>query len=348
MTTVWQHVAARTEHVVVGPGTLSRLPALCDQLGMTRVVVVTGRTLSERTPLVAEVAELLGARHAATYAGIREHVPASVRDELVAVLRDRGADGVVSLGGGSPIDGTKAAIHAIDAGAIPHLAVPTTLSAAEFTPMAGVTDDASAVKSGVAAPRLTPRTVVLDATVTVHTPERLWLSTGIRALDHAVETVYAPEGDRFAEVLALEAIRRLRVWLPRSQADPADLRPRQELQVAAWWSILGLPSVTVAPSHPLGRLLGPIGSIGHGITSCVLLPAAIDWTAARHPERVLPLCAAFDVDAPGQVGAACRALIAGLGLPVNLAQAGVDDAAVSRVLERVPAEWAPVLEASRH
>jgi len=347
VSTPWQHVAARTERVVVGPGTLSRLPGLCDELGMTRVVVVTGRTLRERTPLPAAVEALLRDRHAATFAGIREHVPASVRDELVGLLRERGADGVVSLGGGSPIDGAKAAIHARDGGATPHIAVPTTLSAAEFTPTAGITDDATAVKGGVAAPGLTPRTVVLDAEVTVHTPERLWLSTGIRALDHAVETVYAPEGDRFAEVLALEAIRRLRVWLPRSQADPAELEARQQLQVAAWWSILGLPSVTVAPSHPLGRLLGPLGGIGHGITSCVLLPAAIEWTASRHPERVLPLCAAFGVAAPAEVGAACRALIAGLGLPVSLAEAGLDEAAIARVRERVPPEWAPVLEASR-
>ena len=347
MTSPWQHVAARTERVVVGPGTLSRLPELCDELGMTRVVVVTGRTLQQATPVVAAVESLLGARHAGTDAGIREHVPASVRDALVGLLRDRDADGVVSVGGGSPIDGAKAAVHAYSGGATPHLAIPTTLSAAEFTPTAGVTDDSTALKSGVAAPSLAPRTVVLDAEVTLPTPERLWLSTGIRALDHAVETVYAVEGDRFAELLALEAIRRLRHWLPRSQADPGAIEARQELQVAAWWSILGLPSVTVAPSHPLGRLLGPLGGIGHGITSCVLLPAAIDWVAARRPERVRPLCPVFDAGTPGEVGAACRTLIAGLGLPVSLAEAGVDEPAIRRLLELIPADWVAVVDAAR-
>ena len=346
MTSAWQHVAARTERIVVGPGTSARLPGLCDELGMTAVVVVTGRTLSRDTPVVATLERLLGGRHGATFSAMREHVPASLRDELTRLLADPAFDGVVSVGGGSPIDGAKAAILA-SGRSLPHLALPTTLSGAEFTPTAGITDDATSMKSGVADPALTPRTVVLDAEVTVHTPERLWLSTGIRALDHAVETVYAPEGDRFAELLALEAIRRLRAWLPHSHTDPSDLEARQELQVAAWWAILGLPSVSVAPSHPLGRLLGPLAGIGHGITSCVFLPAAIDWVAGRSPERVLPLCEPFDVATPAQVGAACRVLIGSLGLPVSLAAAGVDDAVVERLLGLIPADWAAVVRAAQ-
>jgi maleylacetate reductase len=346
MTVVWQHVAAATERVVVGAGSRSRLGELCDAQGMSRVVVVTGRTLHDQTPVIRDVEALLGTRHAATFAGMREHVPATAAAALLEELRSHAADGVVSVGGGSPIDGAKVALHAYDAGATPHLAMPTTLSAAELTPMAGVTDDSTLIKSGVAGNRLTPRVVILDPEITVHTPARLWLSTGIRALDHATETVYAPEDDRFASFLAVESIRRLRRWLPVSKADDSDIAAREQLQIAAWWSVQGLPGVTVAPSHALGRLLGPLAGVGHGITSCVLLPASIDYTAHIAPDRVARLTGAYAVTDVFGVAAACRELIADLGLPTSLREAGVGVDARDRLISLIPDEWKGIVNAA--
>ena len=344
--TAWEHRFAATEHVVVGTGTLARLPDECTARGFTRVAVVTGRTLRERTPVIAEVERLLGDRHVATYSGISEHVPASSVQELAALLRESRADGAVSVGGGSPIDGTKAALYHLDEGRTTQIAVPTTLSAAEFTPTAGVTDDATRRKGGVAHPRLTPRSVILDPEITLHTPERLWLSTGIRALDHAVESVYAPEGDALAIELGLRAIAMLRDALPRCRADAADLGARQDAQVAAWYSGMCLAATTVMPSHPLGRVLGASFGVGHGITSCVLLPASIDWTARQEPQRVQPLCSAFGVSAPDQVGAACRDFIASLGLPTSLREAGLDEQALQRYLEMIPPDWHEIARAA--
>jgi maleylacetate reductase len=346
MAATWEHRFATTERVIVGPGTLSRLAGECERCGMDRVVVVTGRTLRERTPVIAEVERLLGDRRAATYSGISEHVPASGVEELAQLLRGSGAGGAVAVGGGSPIDATKAALHRLDGGATKQIAVPTTLSAAEFTSTAGVTDDATRRKGGVAADALAPRSVILDAQLTVHTPERLWLSTGIRALDHAVESVYATEGDRLAIELGLRAIAMLRDTLPRCHEDAQDVEARQQAQVAAWYSGIGLAATTVMPSHPLGRVLGATFGVGHGITSCVLLPASIDWQAQREPERVAPLCDAFDVQRPEQVGAACREFVASLGLPTTLRDAGLDDAALQRYLEMIPAEWHAIARAA--
>jgi alcohol dehydrogenase class IV len=346
MAATWEHRFNASEHVVVGPDTVQRLPAECDARGMSRVVVVTGRTLRERTPVIAEVERLLGERRVATYSGITEHVPASAVQELTGVLRDSRADGVVSVGGGSPIDGSKAALYHLDGGTTVQIAVPTTLSAAEFTPTAGVTDDATRRKGGIADPRLTPRSVILDPRITVHTPERLWLSTGIRALDHGVETVYAPEGDHFAIELALRAIAMLRRALPACRADAADLDARQEAQVAAWYSGIGLAAVSVMPSHPLGRVLGASFGVGHGITSCVLLPASIDWMAQQSPDRVMPLCEAFGVAQPGEVGNACREFVRGLGLPTTLREAGLDEQALQRYLALIPEDWQPIARAA--
>jgi maleylacetate reductase len=346
MAATWSHRFAATEHVVVGPGALASLPDECDGLGMHRVVVVTGRSLREKTPVIAEAERLLGERRAATFAAITEHVPASGVEALTEVLRSSGADGAVAIGGGSPIDATKAALHALDGGQTRQIAVPTTLSAAEFTPTAGVTDDATRRKGGVAGYLLTPRAVILDPEVTVHTPERLWLSTGIRALDHAAETVYAPEGDHFAVELSLRAIAMLRSALPASRHDPRDLALRQEAQVAAWYSSFGLAAMALMPSHPLGRILGAGFGVGHGITSCVLLPSSIDWMAEREPDRVAPLCAAFEVRQPSEVGAACRAFVASLGLPTTLREAGLDDAALQRYLEMIPEQWRDIARAA--
>jgi alcohol dehydrogenase class IV len=346
MAETWAHRFARTEHVVVGPAAVRRLPEECDALGFSRVVVVTGRSLRERTPLIAEVEGLLGARHAATFSGVTEHVPGGAVEQLTSLLRDSHADGAVAVGGGSPIDATKAALYHLDEGHTAQIALPTTLSAAEFTPTAGVTDEQTRRKGGVAHPRLTPRAVILDPELTTHTPERLWLSTGIRALDHAVESVYAPEDDRLAMELCLQAVAVLRRALPACRADAADLSARQEAQVAAWYSGMGLASTTVRPSHPLGRVLGASFGVGHGITSCVLLPASVEWMAAQEPRRVQRLCGAFEVAAAEQVGGAIRSFVAALGLPTSLRQVGLDEPALQRYLEMIPEEWHAIARAA--
>lgn len=346
MATTWSHRFAGTEQVTVGPGCVATLPEQCDARGMANVVVVTGRTLHEQTPVIRRVEQLLGARHAATYAGIREHTPAGAVEELAELLRSSAADGVVSIGGGSPIDGSKAALWHYDGGETPQIAIPTTLSAAEFTYTAGVTDEATRRKGGFIDPRLTPRAVLLDPELTLHTPERLWLSTGIRALDHAIETIYAPEGDRFAVEHGLRAVELLRHALPACRADATDLAAREEAQVAAWYSGIGLAAVTARPSHPLGRVLGAGFGIGHGITSCVLLPASIDFVAAATPQLVTPLCTQFAVATPGEVGAAVGAFIASLGLPTTLRGAGLDADALEQFIAMIPAEWAGIARAA--
>jgi alcohol dehydrogenase class IV len=346
MAETWEHRFAGTERVVAGPGSVEALPELCDERGMRRVVLVTGRSLREKTPVISRVEQILGGRHVTTYSGVREFVPAGAVRELTALLREHGADGVVSVGGGSPIDASKAALYHHDEGNSPQIAVPTTLSAAEFTPTAGITDEQTRRKSGVVHPRLTPRAVVLDPEITIYTPDRLWLSSGIRALDHAVETVYAPEHDRFATDLALRAIALLRESLPACRHDPADLDARATAQRAAWYSGMGLAAVTVRPSHPMGRVLGSAFGIGHGITSCVLLPAAIDWMAARDPESVGPLATAFDVQQPTEVGDAVRAFAAQLGLPTTLQEAGLDSDALHEFIHMIPEEWAPIARAA--
>lgn len=306
-------------------------------------MIVSSATLYRDTAMVSGLEQTLKPHHLATFTKLSQHTPAAAVEELATLLRELRADAVVSVGGGSVIDGCKAALHSRGAGSAVHLALPTTLSGAEFTATAGVTDAGTGQKRSVFDRRAAPRVVILDPEITLATPERLWLASGIRAVDHAVETVLSPIQDELCTHLALEALRHLRSDLPQCRREPEDLSARHRAQVAAWWAALGLASVPMGPSHSLGRLLGAPFEIPHGITSCVLLPAVISQIARSEPSRMAPLVSAFEVAGPQEVADGCRALIAGLGLPTTLAAAGLAAADLPVYLETVPAAWRDVV-----
>ncbi|MGH7692098.1 MAG: iron-containing alcohol dehydrogenase [Candidatus Dormibacteria bacterium] len=338
------HVSSPVQRVLHGAGVRQLLPAELQRLGATRAVLACSATLAHQTPAVQELERALADLHQATYTGLSQHTPEAAVAELAAQLRELGADAVVSVGGGSVIDGCKAAVH--QAGAeIVHLALPTTLSGAEFTASAGITDAASRQKRRVEDRGAAPRVVFLDPELSRHTPPRLWLGSGIRALDHAVETICSEVTDPLADHLAQEAIRRLRQALPACHRDPGDDSARYSAQLAAWWAALGLASVPMGPSHSLGKLLGAPFGIPHGITSCVLLPVVIERTAELEPGRIAALAAPFQVGGPRAVAGACRELVGELGLPTSLAAAGLTRDQLPIYLETVPREWRGAIEA---
>lgn len=337
------HVSSPVERVLHGVGTATSLPEELHLLEASRVVVVSSATLCRETTVVSALELALKSHHLATFTKLSQHTPEAAVEELAALLSELRADAVVSVGGGSVIDGCKAALHARGADSAVHVALPTTLSGAEFTASAGVTEGTTGQKRSVFDRRAAPRVVILDPQLTLATPDRLWLGSGIRAVDHAVETVWSPIQDELGTHLALEALRRLRTALPQCHHDPQDLSARHRAQVAAWWAALGLASVPMGPSHSLGKLLGAPFGIPHGITSCVLLPAVIREVASSEPARVAPLAAAFEVDGPQEVADGCRALIAGLGLPASLSEAGLSAADLPAYLESVPARWRDVV-----
>lgn len=337
------HVSSPVERVLHGSGAVASLPEELHLLEATRVVIVSSATLYRETPVVAALEQALQPHHLATFTKLSQHTPETAVEELATLLRELRADAVVSVGGGSVIDGCKAALHARGAESAVHLALPTTLSGAEFTASAGITDTATRQKRSLFDRRAAPRVVVLDPQLTLATPDRLWLASGIRAVDHAVETVVSPIPDELCTYLALEALRRLRTALPECHRDPRDLSARHRSQVAAWWAALGLASVPMGPSHSLGKLLGACFEIPHGITSCVLLPAVLGQIASSEPARLKPLASAFGVSGPQEVADGCRALIRGLGLPATLSAAGLASADLPAYLETVPASWREVV-----
>lgn len=327
------------ERVLIGPGSRRGLGPELERLAVTGAVLVCSRTLAERSPFAREVERLIGERHRSTFTGLSQHTPEAAVAALATEIRGSRADALISLGGGSVIDGCKVALHQVGVEPGLHVALPTTLSGAEFTAPAGVTESASRQKRRVVDRGTAPRVVILDPELTLATPPDLWLGSGMRALDHAVETLLSPVQDPLAQELALMAVPKLLRALCRCREDPAALGPRGEAQVAAWWAALGLASVPMGPSHSLGKLLGSPFDIPHGITSAVLLPVVIERTAELEPERVALLAPAFGVTSATEVAPSCRRLAQDLGLPTTLAGAGLSRADLPRYLDSLPPQW---------
>jgi alcohol dehydrogenase len=308
----------RLEKVAFGPGKAAGLGHELERRGLKRALVVTGKTLG-RSKLLDKVTGAAGSRLAGVFKGASQHVPSRTVTALVEDYKRTGADCMVSFGGGSPIDTVKvaakrilegsrpgaAAAHTIDfeATEVPggpdliHIALPTTLSAGEFTPIGGVTDESSNVKGGVVDPRLAPRTIILDPELTVETPAWLWTATGMRAMDHAVEVIYSSRHQLIADTLAARAISLLVNHLPASlkTTGAESVTHRGHCQLAAWFSIFGIMSTRVGISHALGHQIGPMWDVPHGVTSCITLPHVMRFMAGVAPERFGAIAEGFGV-----------------------------------------------------
>ena len=344
----------RLEKVIFGPGAVAGLGKELERRGLKRAVVVTGKTLG-KSKLLDVVTGAMGPRCAAVYKGAAQHVPASTVRELTAEMTRVDADAVISFGGGSPIDTAKVAAASImmgrdaTAGAsgidlsgansavngrdLIHIAVPTTLSAGEYTPAGGVTDESTLVKGGVVDPRLQPRTIFNDPALSLETPNWLWVATGMRAFDHAVEAIYSIRHQLIADTLATKAIKLLVEHLPLSVKTTGDdsLSHRGYCQMAAWFSIFGGMNTRFGVSHALGHQIGPKWDVPHGVTSCITMPHVMRFMADIAPERFGPIAEGLGVKfdlANARAGALecadCVAkFIAQFDVPHSLKEAGV-------------------------
>jgi len=278
------------ERVHFGPGSIARLSEELDKIKSQRPFLITGQTIFEKTRLVDTVEKASRRRFVGVFSGVKQHAPISGIKRAISEAEKARADSLISLGGGSPIDSTKVVVKELSENfakpIIPHLAIPTTLSAAEFSYSAGMTDDTSKEKTGVRDPKLVPRIIFLDPEITVDTPSWLWACTGIRSLDHAVESIYSPRHQPYVDTLALECIKLLFQNLKSSTNNPTEIGPRLACQMAAWMSFAGVQSVGTGLSHAIGRVIGATWDIPHGITSCLTLAEVMRQKARKYPERL--------------------------------------------------------------
>lgn len=349
------------ETVTFGRPAAEAAAGLAADWGAERVMILASGTLNRETDVVSTVAAALGPKHAGTFDRMPAHTPRSAVIEATAMAREAGADLLVTVGGGSVTDGAKAVCLALANGArtvedmdriragnpveaptVRQLSIPTTLSAGEFSALCGVTDTRTSTKEGFRHPLLVPRATVLDPAVTVHTPEWLFLSTGIRAVDHCAEGICSLESHPYGDAQALEGLRRLAAGLPRVKADPADLEARLDCQLGCWLSMGPLSTgVPMGASHGIGYVLGALHGVPHGHTSCLMLPATMRWNRPANADRQARAAAAMG-RTDGDLAAALEALIAGLGMPTRLSEVGIGPDAFDAIAAgAMKTPWAP-------
>jgi maleylacetate reductase len=222
------------------------------------------------------------------------------------------------------------------------ISVPTTIAGGEFSAIAGVTNAAARVKEMLRHDLAMPRAAILDPAVTVHTPQWLWLSTGIRAVDHCVEGLCSREAHPFADAQALKGLSMLAQALPRVKVAPHDLDARMDCQIGTWLSMAPLSSgVPMGASHGIGYVLGAVHAVPHGYTSCVMLPAVMRWNNCENAARQALVAAAM-----GQPGADAGDVLDGfiraLGLPRSLREVNVASEHFDRIAEQaMGTPWIP-------
>ncbi|MDP6343870.1 MAG: iron-containing alcohol dehydrogenase, partial [Alphaproteobacteria bacterium] len=284
----------RQERVIFGKPAAQAVAEEAHRLAVGRLFVVCANSLSRKTDAIEAIGEALGHHYVGRFDKCVEHTP---RESVIAAAdaaRHADPDLIVTIGGGTAIDTAKVMLiclaqgvrtpeemddlHvSIDADGAPHIPViapspirqiivPTTLSGAEFSNLGGCTDSRRKVKDAYTAPDICGQSVILDPEITRHTPEWLWLSTGIRAIDHAVEAVCSSAAQPFTDALALHALRLFATALRRNHHSPDDLAARLDSQQAVWMAASSINRVPYGASHGIGHALGAMAGVSHGHT----------------------------------------------------------------------------------
>jgi maleylacetate reductase len=296
------------DEVVFGQPAANAIVAQMDRLRAARAFLMVSGTLNRQTDEIATIRNALGARCAGIFDAMPQHTPREAVIAAAEQARAANADVIVTVGGGSITDGAKAvslclandvrSVEGIDTiravkGVVPpmkaptvrQISVPTTIAGGEFTSICGVTNQRTKVKEMLRHELAMPRVVILDPAMTVHTPDWLFLSTGIRAVDHCVEGLCSREAHPYADAQAMKGLAMLASGLPRVKANPGDLDARMDCQIGTWLSTGPLAAgVPMGASHGIGYVLGAAYGVPHGYTSCVMLPAVMRWNTQENSQ----------------------------------------------------------------
>ena len=353
------------DEVVFGHPAAGAIVAQMDRLGAARAFLMVSGTLNRQTGEIEKIRKALGSRCVATFDAMPPHTPREAVIAAAEQARAAGADLIVTVGGGSITDGAKAVqlclandvrtvedierirthkgvAPPMNAPTVRQISVPTTIAGGEFSAIAGVTNARTKIKEMLRHELVMPRAAILDPAITVHTPEWLFLSTGIRAVDHCVEGICSLEAHPYADAQAVRGLSMLAQALPRVKANPGDLDARMDCQIGTWLSMAPLSAgVPMGASHGIGYVLGAVFDAPHGYTSCVMLPSVMRWNKQDNAERQ-----ALVSEAMGQPGKDAAdvldGFIRGLGLPRSLREVRVSPEHFEAIAEQaMRTPWIP-------
>ena len=312
-----------------------------------RVFLLASGTLNRNTDEIDKIRRSLGNKCVGEFFDMSPHTP---RKDVVAATKlamEKKADLIVTFGGGSLTDAAKAITlcisnnitevskldelrngNSVDGGtligpSIPQITIPTTLSGGEFSAISGVTDESSKTKELFRHPGIMPKVVILDPAPTIHTPEWLFLSTGIRAVDHCVEGICSMLSHPYGDAQAIQGLSLLSSGLVSVKNNPSDLEARLNCQLGTWMSMAPLASgVPMGASHGIGYVLGAAFDIPHGHTSCIMLPAVMRWNEKANYSRQVRVSQAMG-SPERSAGQLLEKLIQDLGMPTRLSDVDI-------------------------
>jgi maleylacetate reductase len=319
--------------VVFGSGTVTQLRTEAERLGVHRVLVLSTRGRGEVQ--AREVAALLGDLAVGIHAGAIMHTPIEATEKAVQVARELAADAVVAVGGGSTTGLGKAIALRTD---LPQIVLPTTYAGSEMTPILGETKDG--VKTTQRTLKVLPEVVIYDVDLTIGLPPAIAATSGMNAMAHAVEALYAKDRNPVISLMAEEGLAALARALPRIAGDPQDPAARSDALYGAWLCGTCLGSVGMALHHKLCHVLGGAFDLPHAETHTIILPHAVAYNALAAPDAMARVARALGAADPAR---AIFELAGRLGAKQALRDIGMPADGIERAVEMTMAApyWNP-------
>ncbi|WP_337269422.1 maleylacetate reductase [Oryzifoliimicrobium ureilyticus] len=310
--------------VIFGSGTISRLGDEANRLGVHRVLVLS---TPEQAGHAEEIARHLGDRVAGIYSKATMHTPVEITSDAMQVVETVGADAVISIGGGSTTGLGKAIAFRTD---LPQIVVPTTYAGSEATPILGETENGRKVTKSDA--RILPEVIVYDVDLTLTLPVSMSVTSGLNALAHAVEALYARETNPIISLLAEQGIAAFAQALPSIAKDPGDRQARTKGLYGAWLCGVCLGSVGMALHHKLCHTLGGMFNLPHAPMHTAVLPHAVAYNASAAPTAMATIAKALGAndaatglyDLASSLGASMQ--LKSMGMPADGVEAAVEQA----------------------
>ncbi len=302
-----------------GSGVLKEIPDLLKEIGTRKVMVMSSNSVS-KTTFYGDLLSNIPCEYA-EFREVTQHSPMEEIEHATELMKNRNCDTILSVGGGGVQDAAKVVRYYYDIEA-PQIAIPTTLSAAEFSHIAGYSIGGE--KTGIRDPRITPQYIFLDPEPAMETPQKLWRTSGIRALDHVIETVVSNFKSEPARIMAREAMKKLFVNIRGNTS-----QEKHECQLAAWYSYFEVFDAPFGLSHLIGRAIGAKWEIPHGVTSCITLPAVLKHYAEVNPDPLalmgswLGLSGSDRTELAKQFARAVDSLIKNMGFSQRLGDYGI-------------------------
>ena len=298
------------ESVIYGKPAAEALREEAERLDARRVYLIVSRTLNTTTEEIEKIRKALGDRHAETFDGIPQHTTREVVVRVAKRAKDAKADLVVAIGGGSVVDAAKIVLMCMEHEIFEHdgldgfettperrigpfrtpkvrmIAIPSTLSGGEYNSGTLVTDTRRKLKQIFSHPMMMPRSIILDSSITKYTPEKLWLGSGTRAMDHGIEAICSVRPNALVDAVCLQGLRYLYAGLRRTRSNPDDKEARLNCQLGSWLSAFGLQArVPMGASHAIGHVLGGTCDVPHYFCTAVMMPSVLRYNRSVHGSR---------------------------------------------------------------